>query len=950
MLKHHNRRHRHRQQQPPLSRSIRSVTAFLFGLTTFLTSTTTTTTTRMMAHAQSLGIPGTTQTISGYDTEFGRDAICWSSFQATSSSSSKDNTHDHAIDLPNPLIEGFHIDATGVTLLRACPVGNTLQGTAPTEFLAGERLRTGVWYNYSVQAQLNLTALIGDSGGTTATPTVVADNGTFVSIQILLCVLGASGFCHPFVHEEANERLIRDDGVLETVPIGDRHGQSHVHSPYYLVELNITTATSEQQQEQEQQDLSTAAAAAAAVYHIDVQVPMLVNRPGDFFAVTAMQLYVPKEEDENNNTTEGTTTTRLWRYDMANALEQRVLSYQDPATILKVPNGIRYLSYCAIAIVASVILFLFHQTYKHVNHQVLQLTQGYFLLLFLWAALVATVSSFLVEPKNDAYCQAENFILLIHMQLMYAIIVGRLWRIHSVISPLLVQTLKRREGSGGVMLLRMRRWLGLRGTSATNDGAESANASSLSSSSSSGPLRRGSSRWSKYMGSTSAQDMRRRSSSLNRPKQLRKQVTAWQLSIVIAVFTLPQVVLQILSLALQPMERTLDMNEDESKGRVICSDDVSLGASLNFYGYLCFCCLILVLLFMAYSTRSLPSLFNETRVIFDLTVTTMALLIVGMVIIIATDSPTTSPVIRYIVKIGIILSTTLNTTTRIMMPKLRLVWNGEKVIVSQLVSDHNKSMRRQGHPSSSPSRSPAVYDPNSLQAPGEIKQQKQSLKRVTSNTSSARSNSQQIFDEMDDFVNGVSENDNAKQSLNEQDDITTGEDCPVEIDIRQKGVSESVGTTAFIDEERAQQQQLQPHNESMDLLPPEPTLKNVNMQSAARQSTVRFVDSLDNNNTPAAAASRHGHQHHHAVVIKQDEAPSRRLILKMLNLQEQLSRVNERIISGMTVPEDDWEAVRRLNRKLATAFSEDVEFEWEQLQQGDKEGKSSSDMIQTVSA
>ena len=90
------------------------------------------------------------------------------------------------------------------------------------------------------------------------------------------------------------------------------------------------------------------------------------------------------------------------------------------------------------------------------------------------------------------------------------------------------------------------------------------------------------------------------------------------------------------------MKYEIQFNEDESIGRAVCRNDVPLAGSLYMYGFYLFLLLIIMLLFMAQATRQLPSLFNETRFIFDSTLFTLVLLAVGVSIILVTNHPTTS--------------------------------------------------------------------------------------------------------------------------------------------------------------------------------------------------------------------------------------------------------------------------------------------------------------------
>jgi hypothetical protein len=674
--------------------------------------------------AAGFGIPGTTQTISGYDTELGRDPICWRSYDQTRVNGSHFNA-------PNPLVDGFEL--AGVELLEACPELNYLTATAPPEFLRGERLRTDQIYYYTVQVTLNLDSLDGDF--------FVSDIGHFVAIQVLVCRLGV-GFCSPFIRDQADWRLA-NNGMSTNFRWGDSHGGTHTNSGFNFFEVPPENGP---------------------IYNLTVTVPMLVNDEGAYFAIASIQMYTGDALGQ---------PVLAVRLDMANALtgDQRLVTFQAPADILVISEGILIASYVAIGITAIVILFLLEETIKYRNHQVLILTQGYFLIALLVAALVLTVSSFLFEPKNDAYCQAAFPIALTSAQLVYAITFGRLWRINTIISPLLVQTLKQKEQGWSNRVMEGLDRLTLCGTR---------------------PLSR-------------------------KPKTLRKEFSSWQLAKVVALFTLPQVIIQVLSVTLQPQHRVIDFNENESIGRTTCDSGEETRGSLLYYGIYAFLLLVVALLFMAQATRQLPKLFNETQVIFDCAV----LLILGIGIIIATNDPTASPAVEYMVYVVLALSVSLNMSLRIMIPKLRMVWRSEKVLISKVVSDHKSSVQR----------------------------------------------SDEVYKVAEDFL----ESEDVEDGRQTEDfTITEGESSP-----------ETLVT--------------QPQDSSQG-------------RPKRRSSS--------------------------CIVVKIDETPARQLVLQMVDLQEELSSTTERIMSGLKVSEEEWMAVRRLNRKLGEVFHDEVEFSWEKSSGG----------------
>ena len=142
---------------------------------------------------------------------------------------------------------------------------------------------------------------------------------------------------------------------------------------------------------------------------------MLVNDEADFYAIAAVQFFLGDATDDISE-----------RMDMANALVegQRLLTFQYPAEINDVPRGV--LLFCNIlrSVSAATIAFLLAQTIYHRNHQVLQLSQQPFLVVFLFAALVATVGSVLLEPKNDFYCRWSKLVVISSLHIVLAVTAG----------------------------------------------------------------------------------------------------------------------------------------------------------------------------------------------------------------------------------------------------------------------------------------------------------------------------------------------------------------------------------------------------------------------------------------------------------------------------------------------------------------------------------------------
>lgn len=924
------------------------------------------------------GIPGTTQTTDGYDTSLGNDAICWvgqtnltADDHNNSSEPSTLSSASHPVDLvkevfPNPLVADFVFLETRI--LSDCPSQNTITIQKPVEALREERLRTLEYYDYTIHVEIDLDTLDGDH-------LITDDRNDTVALQVVVCSLGKSGFCSPFVHEQANYKdalgkVKRGEDLTATAKSvkGNLHGDTHIHSPWVFKSLNGQRQWSE-----------------------NVTVSLLVNIPGDYFVIGTVQLYT-----SINN-------TAAYRWDMSNALdagEGRYVLYQDPADINEVSNESLYISYVIIAIAASILLFLIGQTVSNRGHQVLQLSQGDFLLVFLVCALVATCSSSLLAPQNDLYCRISCPLLIIPIQLMYAITVGRLWRIHAVISPLLLEHMS--KGQPGIV----QRFVG----ALTVVSFQINN-----------------------LFTVKKQDMRR---STKGPKQ---QISQFQLAYVVAIFAFPQVIIQIMALIFQPRELYIELNDYESIGRATCSSGMSAGTNLIYYGYLTFLLLVVILLVMAHSSRKLPSLFNETGVIYDSTFLSVILLLLGGAVIALTDTPTASPDVEYMISIVLVLSLTLNSGMRIMLPKLKRVWKNETVIVSKLVTDHHRKARERrestavmGVSGFDPSDSrvqhsfnggdydlsqsngllPRNYHSNSMEFAGRssilsgkssqvsgsedgvpsIKDvnKKYNITPINENPHRASASSfagdeedQPIYHtRTDDLLTDMLE---SEQLVTPEDEVPAHGNAPgdvkaaapasakatkaesestdqpsLEVESPKATVATSGGhasgdggtTDDELDLEKAAAVAVAPNVDPIERTDDKKSffdrgasgfLKNVMSKGMSfklsskgfgaggsgeltekepeKDEVTKAPDHRRRKTSRRRIAER--------MVVTEDETPARRLVLKMLDLQDQLEAVNNKIMSGEAVPKDEWRVITKLTEKLDRTFNEEVEFEWE---------------------
>lgn len=226
--------------------------------------------------------------------------------------------------------------------------------------------------------------------------------------------------------------------------------------------------------------------------------------------------------------------------------------------------------------------------------------------------------SIFFNPKSDLYCNMLGPMLVVPILIFYSIILGRLWRINTVISPLLLLTLDKEQSFS----TRCVKWLG-------------------------------------------------RMTTCRRQQKLRRKVTDAQLARVIALWASPQIILQVCNWLLNPDEAVVIFNEDLTKGSTVCSGMHNngvpevLSAVLLIVQFVAMCVL-------ARQSQDLPSLFNEATVIFDVTLVSVIILAVATIVIIVCNGPSTSPNVSYIIGVLGAQAMVLNASIKLILPKLQM--------------------------------------------------------------------------------------------------------------------------------------------------------------------------------------------------------------------------------------------------------------------------------------
>jgi len=176
-------------------------------------------------------------------------------------------------------------------------------------------------------------------------------------------------------------------------------------------------------------------------------------------------------------------------------------------------------------------------------------------------------------------------------------------------------------------------------------------------------------------------------------RRLRKNFPAkWLIPLIVAV-TFPQVLVQIIVSVFFPRELEVGLNSDETAGRYECGyNQIHL---LDLPGPLILFVTMLITLLEAYKARELPALFSETSCVSAALMTIVGVTLLAVVVVASTHIEMGSPDLQYLMQVLIVVNFALNLSVRVLVPKFRLIWNGEKIVVSQVMADHVKQRKSQ---------------------------------------------------------------------------------------------------------------------------------------------------------------------------------------------------------------------------------------------------------------
>ena len=344
------------------------------------------------------------------------------------------------------------------------------------------------------------------------------------------------------------------------------------------------------------------------------------------------------------------------RYDVANAISERIVQIRKPPTVLETTLGAKLWLGCLIGICASIALFMLIYLIVQREQAILKLAQGNFLAAISLACFVQIVCSFVFLPTYSIFCGLFGMLILLPMTFVASCLVGRVWRVHKTL--FIAQTLGRRT------VMRGLQQQGAKQAEQVEDGLLG------------------------FLDFLAKLPCRcSKSTPMNTRRSIRNTVSDWETMGLIGMLTMPQLFFQ---LAVAINGRTLVSIEDEGGAVSRMSCDVA-GRWTTAVGLSYLMIIYILAVSMAWVSRSLPSAFNEKDQIFRTAAISTALAFLSMILWKPITDAATSPFLSVLLQATLSISVSMIVLFTIIWPKIQRCRSGEKVVLSRFVSDRSRS-------------------------------------------------------------------------------------------------------------------------------------------------------------------------------------------------------------------------------------------------------------------
>jgi hypothetical protein len=551
---------------------------------------------------------------------------------------------------------------------------------------------------------------------------------------------------------------------------------------------------------------------------------------------------------------------------------------------------------------SALILFLLCQTFSNRNAQVFELTQGKFLMAMQVCALAATCSLALYKP-DDPFCKLSAAFIYLPTHMVYAILLGRMWRVRAIISPLLLLTLEKKEH----WTPKIVNWVN------------------------------------RFTACTGRHNQQQ--------KKIRMKITEYQLARVILLLIMPQLVVQILILVVHYDNKVvlIDIAYDGLvDGIYVCEYGAFYQSTLHIIAISLIGVEFLMLMLLTYGSKDLPSLFNETKKVWSILHFTFVFVVSGSLLIAATIDHHSTANVRFLVPAFVLGFNMIQTCWVLTWSKLKVARSGKRILVTKLIADHNfkrNDLASSSDPSDysfikrfsvSPPKPAVRFESTAVQMPTSDEN------KVDSDVPDDRStDSSVLLMETQETVLDDLSGDGAIVESSHSLDIS-GASGPSETR-RRRGFSRvNYFRSGAYQSMRVSQQELTnrgsmvirrriiPHRESAGASASVPS-RPEDREGLAQRSRFSI---FGNSSAPTSVVlestiAMNPRLSESKIRISETEAPGRRLLLRMIDVERTLRKINTALLTGETVGKEDWEDVRGGCIALGSVFEKEVQFGWE---------------------
>jgi hypothetical protein len=311
---------------------------------------------------------------------------------------------------------------------------------------------------------------------------------------------------------------------------------------------------------------------------------------------------------------------------------------------------------------------------KHRNHKVMTMAQAGLLGWLCASTLVVIMFSFLIMPTNDVFCKANN-LLFIPGTIIPAILVGRLWRAYTALS------VANRLG---------------RDLSSNDDGSNDSPSKSTIRRKLCATNHRTEERVMKWLRWIAfSRVLHRHRKPQRRSSALRQTTTRRDTVRLILVLCLPQIVIQLFNTFYTDYHVGIVFSQDHQRGRQACISQFGVDWAL-YIGVAFLTLMHLLACYVAYCSRALPSAFNEKDQVFTSTMINVVVSVCLVGLLTFFDIGEADPNVSTCISATLIVAISIITSLYVVTPKLKRVWSGDEVVVTNVLRDMTGAEQRQG--------------------------------------------------------------------------------------------------------------------------------------------------------------------------------------------------------------------------------------------------------------